>query len=499
MYGNKGNNVTFIPKEFIVLKHREFKPQIAAGLVTKLAVGTLDVVHDIISTNSGAGVLNTALVNSMDVDLSKGRVASVPNGWNSERFSFLLVVECHVDGYLVSEEIYQGYSDMVDLAGGRLEHGSTVRINPETMLYINRAIEILYASRSDGSIVPTFSKADSIISDNTSGNSFNINNNLKLLRPVDMAHSYHTDAMVEDTWGDSLVINTPSNYNSVAKFSKSDNEVGGRTITKLIKAANRASLDNTYTFDSSPISKFENMLSDLVENNSTNYKFLRAIGLQMTAAQLSRFNLAELGKFFPNLSPKIFTVESYNDILTRSSNSLLQLGNSADAGDMVVADNQLTRFQKRILPYLFDAMLSYGFIQFSGTITNKTIDGSIALNHSLLMNVSNTVNSNPDIRAHVIRLLYSKLTDIETKELMSNNGTQDVEIIFDLSLTDSNLMINLNNNILRVKVPTLCDSTFTPLVMDSNASKVIMTELKTVVDSVMDIAHNPVYPAPKKW
>ena len=102
------------------------------------------------------------------------------------------------------------------------------------------------------------------------------------------------------------------------------------------------------------------------------------------------------------------------------------------------------------------------------------------------MNVSGTVNSNPQIRDQLLRLLYSKLTDYETKAIFSNDGTQAIEIVFDLSLTDSNLFINLNGHIIKVKVPSLCDNTFSALVMDSNTSKELITELKTVVSAVIE-------------
>lgn len=485
----RGNSYRIEAKKLILLKHKEFKPQIAAAMETRMSPGVLNRIHDALDGNINIkNTLNTSLANTLDVNLSKGRVANIPNGWKSERFSFILMVEVYSGDMLISEEIYQGYTDRVETVGGRLEAGASITIAPDTMMYINRVMEIAYALDANGKLIPSFSKADSIIADNTNldllsyGN--RVNSNLRVIRPLDLAHKYHVDALETELDGN-LTVTISDTFDRVGKFSKSDNEVGGRTVTKLISAANRSKLDSRYTFDSSPTTQFENMMSELIENNSNNYKLLSTMGIKKGVSQLSRWTVDDLSLQFPKLTPMIFTVESFNDIITRQTNQAFNFNATNDLGDDVLSDNQLTRFQKRIVPYLFDTMMSYGFIQFSGTMTNKTIDGSVAVNHSLLLNVSDTVNNNPDIRSHVMRLLYSKLTDMETRNILSNDGTQAVELVFDLSLADSNIFINLNNRTLKVKIPSLCDSASTSLVMDSNASNLLVTELKTVVDSVL--------------
>lgn len=489
MFSRMGNNFKLVPVRLLMLKHNQFKPQLTGVLETKLGVNTLNVIQETLSKQANVqNLLNIQLANSLDVNLSKGRIANIPLGWREEKFSFLLVVEVYDNNVLISEEIYQGYTDMVDTLGGRIEAGARVRINPETMMYVNRVMEISYATDHLGNKIPSFSKSDSLLAENTNDNVLGINgrdNSLLVMRPMDIALEYHNDAIQSET-ENLLTISNSNAFNRLGKFSKTDNEVGGRTVTKLINAANRATLENTYSFDCGQVSQYEHMLSDLVENTASNYKLLRAMGINNGVSQISRWTVADLHKFFPTLSPEIFTVESYNDSITRNSNSLFQLGNTNDLGDDVLVDTQLSRFQKRIVPYLFDCMLSYGFIRFSGKITNKTLDGGIHLEHSLLMNVSNTVNTDPRIREQLLRLLYSKLTDFETKSILGNDSTQHVEIVFDLSLTDSNLFINLNGHITKVKVPSLCDNTFSSLVMDSANSKELITELKTVVSAVIE-------------
>lgn len=482
-----GNNFKIVPVRLLMLKHKEFKPQLTGVMETKLGVGALNTIQETLSKNANIqNMLNIQLANSLDVNLSKGRIANIPMGWREEKFSFLLVVEVYDGDELIAEEIYQGYTDRVDTAGGRLEVGARVSIDPETMMYVNRVLEIAYSSDQYGNKIPSFNKADSILAENTNDFALGHNNDgLLVMRPMDIALDYHNQAVQAET-DNVLEINNSNNFNRLGKFSKTENEVGGRTLTKLINSANRATLSNTYSFDNTAVSQYEHMLSDLVENTASNYKLLRAMGTATGVSQISRWTVGDLHKFFPMLTPEIFTVESYNDSITKNTNALFQLGNTNDLGDDVLVDNQLSRFQKRIVPYLFDCMLSCGFIRFSGKITNKTLDGSIHVEHSILMNVSSRVNSNPTIREHLLRLLYAKLTDYETKSILGNDGTQAVEIIFDLSLTDSNLFINLNGHIIKVKVPSLCDNTFSALVMDSNASKELITELKTVVSSVIN-------------
>lgn len=483
-----GNNFKIVPVRLLMLKHREFKPQLTGVLETRFGVGTLNTIQETLDKNANIqNMLNIQLANSLDVNLSKGRIACVPLGWREEKFSFLLVVEVYADGTLIAEEIYQGYTDKVDTVGGRLEAGARVTLAPDTMMYVNRVMEISYATDNMGNKIPSFSKSDSLLAENTNDNLLGTqgSNGLLIMRPMDIALEYHNNAVQAET-ENHLNITNSNNLNRLGKFSKTENEVGGRTLTKLINSANRSTLENAYSFDNNVVSQYEHMLSDLVENTASNYKLLRAMGMTTGVSQISRWSVADLHKFFPTLAPEIFTVESYNDSITRNTNTLFQLGNTNDLGDDVIVDNQLSRFQKKIVPYLFDCMLSYGFIRFSGKITNKTLDNSIHLEHSLLMNVSGTVNSNPQIREHLLRLLYSKLTDYETRAIFSNDGTQAIEVVFDLSLTDSNLFINLNGHITKVKVPSLCDNTFSALIMDNNTSKELITELKTVVSAVIE-------------
>lgn len=483
-----GNDFKIVPVRLLMLKHREFKPQLTGVLETRFGVGTLNTIHDTLDKQVNIqNMLNIQLANSLDVNLSKGRIANIPLGWREEKFSFLLVVEVYSSNVLIAEEIYQGYTDKVETVGGRVEAGARVTIAPDTMMYVNRVMEISYSIDQLGNRIPSFSKSDSLLAENSNDNLLGTQggNGLLIMRPMDIALEYHNNAVQAET-ENILNITNSNNFNRLGKFSKTENEVGGRTLTKLINSANRSTIANAYSFDSTAVSQYEHMLSDLVESTASNYKLLRAMGMSTGVSQISRWTVADLHKFFPTLSPEIFTVESYNDAITKNSNSLFQLGNTNDLGDDVYVDNQLSRFQKRIVPYLFDCMLSYGFIRFSGKMTNKTLDNSIHLEHSLLMNVSGTVNSNPQIRDQLLRLLYSKLTDYETKSIFSNDGTQAVEVVFDLSLTDSNLFINLNGHITKVKVPSLCDNTFSSLVMDSDNSKQLITELKTVVSAIIE-------------
>lgn len=483
-----GNNFRLVPVRLLMLKHREFKPQLTGVLETKLGVGVLNTVQETIDRNANVqNLLNIQLANSLDVNLSKGRIANVPLGCREEKFSFLLVVEVYDNDILISEEIYQGYTDRVETAGGRLEAGARVSIAPDTMMYVNRVLEISYAMDGNGVMTPSFNKADSLLAENSNDNLLGTmgSTGLLVMRPMDIALEYHNNAIQAET-ENVLNVTNSNNFNRVGKFSKTENEVGGRSLTKLINAANRSTLANTYSFDNSAVSQYEHMLTDLVENTASNYKLLRAMGSITGVTQLSRWSVADLAKFFPTLSPEIFTVESYNDAITKHSNALFQLGATNDLGDDVLVDNQLSRFQKRIVPYLFDCMLSYGFINFSGKITNKTLDGSVQLEHSILLNVSNRVNQFPHIRNSLVRLLYSKLTDYETRAILSNDGTQHVEIIFDLSLTDSNLFINLNGHIIKVKVPSLYDNTSSALIMDNGNSKDLISELKTVVSAIIE-------------
>lgn len=487
--------------KFILLKHRAFKPQLTGVLESRLEVGKLDRIQEAVNGSFGTlNVLNTELANSIDINLSNGRIAEIPNNWNEERFSFIMVSEIWDDNTLIGEEIFQGYTDHSETAGGRLEHNATVSIDPNMMMYVNRAMKISYSYDSVGNRIPTFQKADSILADNANHMNGYSNDKLNIWRPMDMSIKYHLNHMINgdddldprSPWG--VAVTDANEFNALAKYSKSSNEVGGRMVVDLIKAANRNASESMYTFDSATSTPYENMVSDLVENNSVNYQTLLYMSKFNTRNQLSRWSVDTMSKIFPYVSPDVFTVESYNDMITKNTNNMFQFGNTNDMGDDVFSDNQLTRFQKRIVPYLFDAMLSFGFIKFSGKITNKTLDGSIYVEHSIAMNVSSTVNADERIRTQLLKLLYARLMDNETRAILGGlHGEQLVEVVFDMDLSNSNVFINLNNHILKVKVPSLCDSSFSSLIMPESKSSLVLTEMKTLVDAVIqntDIVNN---------
>lgn len=484
--------------KLIMLKHRPFKPQLTGVLETRMQLGSMDRISSIMERQKGAlNVLNVELANSLDVNLSNGRIAEIPNNWNENRFSFLMVSELWDGNILVGEEIFQGYTDHSETVGGRLEAGGSVRIDPSMMMYVNRAMKISYSYDNYGARVPQFQKADSMLVDNTTAPGVYNKERLDIWRPMDLSMKYHLNHMVSSDLGDDdhdprtawgISVSDANELNRLAKCSKSSNEIGGRMVVDLIKSASRSAMHNRYSFDSGQDTPYEHMVCDLVENNSSNYQTLLYMSRYTTVNQVARWSVSEFSTMFPYVTPDVFSVESYNDLITRHTNSLFNFGNSNDMGDDAFSDTQLTRFQKRIVPYIFDAMQSYGFIKFSGKLTNKTIDGSLYLEHSIALNVSDTVNSNDAIRVHCLKLLYDRLTDNETKAILGGiNGEQLVELVFDMDLSISNIFINLNGHILKVKIPSLCDSAFSNLIMPESKSGVMITDLKNMVDGIMSV------------
>jgi len=474
---------TMRAKDLVILKHSTYHPQIRPALEAKLRAGTLEDINEVLSGNVAIKkTLNEGLSNTMDMNISNGSVGDVVNGWNEVKCSFILVVEILVDGVVSSEEIYQGYTDKADFTAGSLTAGSTVRMNPDTVMYMNRVMEIVYKKdAATGAIRPEFHGARDIVVNNTN------TVGCSLVRPSDLVLGMHNDAMAEDSNNSLTVLSNASEHSLRGKTSRTSNLIGGRMVGSLVQQANTSKVSTDIFFDSdNHISRYENMLSELTEISVGNITGLKLIGDYLNRVSVTSLTLGELNRVFPSLAPVISTVESYNDVISQGNNKTFNFAGISDKGDSTLVDNQLTRGQKRITAYLFDVMMSYGYVQFSGTITNKTIDGSIYINHSLLNNISETVNRNPVLGRQVMNVFYEKLRDGETKAILSGGVAQEIELVFDLSMVDSIMSININGNCTTIRIPTLCDSVMSPIIMDNNKSDILKSNLRGIVDGVLD-------------
>lgn len=472
-------------KKLVLLKHRPFNPQVSAALETNIKAGTLDNVHSILDSGRVLkGELNTLLANSIENNISRGRISDIVGGWKTERFSFLLVIEIlDLQNELIGEEIYQGYTDRADTTIGNIAAGATVKLDPQSTMFINKVISITYGRDANNRLVPKFNGSSSLLSSYS-----NTNDRLLVLRPMDLSSSFLNKELKKSFDNDLDIINDVPILGGISKFSTTGNEVGGRMLNRLITSANSARNADMYTsIGVETTGNYEEMMSDLYEPSYANYKFLRWLSVRLGRVNISNFTLEELFKHIGGLNPIIHTVESYNDVISKTTAQALNFRDDTDVGDSVLVDNQLTRFHKKIIPYLFTTMLSCGFVHFAGRITNKTVDGSIHIDHTLLLSVSDTVNTNPTVRGHLLNLLYNALQNYETKEILSGGTNQEVEMVFDLSLTDSIVSVVINGYEHRIRVPSMADSTFSSLIATKATSDMITEDLYGVVDGIMNI------------
>ena len=270
-----------VPKVLVLLQHKGYNPQISAVYESKLRAGSMDAITELVHRPGNTFTnVSTALANSLDLNISAGRVIPIINGWSESRFSFILVVECYSGETLVSEEIYQGYTDHSETAGGNLANGGVVTLDPNMMMYINRVIEIRYLHNGRGEMKPQFHKAVSILADHT--NSQN-NHHLSIIRPCDLVLDYYTDALSTGLNNDGIIYTDANAYSKIGKMSSSDNEIGGRVLAKLLHSADANKNAGGYTYNgptnSTTINKYEDIISGLAERGTNDYKMMHSLGL----------------------------------------------------------------------------------------------------------------------------------------------------------------------------------------------------------------------------
>ena len=486
-----------VVKELIFLKHRVFQPQLSAPLETRMSNGILNSIQETVDQQLNVGDnLKILLANSLEANISKGFVTDIMNGWNTSRYSFLLVTEIYDGMTLIAEEILQGYTDSDESTIGNLANGATVMLKDDLSMYVNRIMQITYSTDHNGNRSPRFNRADSVLSDPLSRMS---DTGKVLNRPFDFSIAYYTDSITNDIYDEvgysATATSDASRYNGKGKLSASDNEVAGRMMSKIITSAAMSKTANDHTFHASAnrggagLAAYENMSGDLGEGNLSNYHTIKNIGTMLGRIRPTNWTLKELSVLSPNTTYKVSTVESYNDSIGRQMNQAFHFNGIDDKGDTSFSDNQITRFQKKIVPYLFDKMLAHGFILFSGKMSNKTVDGSIYLDpNSLLVNVSSTVNGDANLSMHMRRLFISTITDIETKRILAgDNNDMAVELVFDLKLEASIIYVNINGYTSTIRIPSMSDSLSSIMISTERDNKILSTEIKQVVDSTLGL------------
>ena len=498
---NRGNVYKLRMKQLLFLKVNSFNPQIIAPMETKLDVGIMDKIHEIVDV--GAAIeskLNVELCNAVEHNISRGQVASISNGWNNERFTFIMVVEVYDGTTLIAEEIYQGYTDRADTTMGSIENGGQVRLDPNTIMYVNKVMVISYRTDMFGNRTPVLHKPSNVYVNNA--NPTIHNSGLVLNRPSDIIMKYYTHEISGVSEGAMEVRSDVSNYNGTAKLSKTSNESAGTIVTSLIKAADKAKKQTQYTYSSDTLSNYEGMLDDQPDSSISEYYTLRTIGDKFSRIAVSNFTVGEIDKVFNgNVSPHVSSLFAYNDIITRKTNQVFNFNGMTDRGESTANDNILTRFQKKITPFIFDKMLSYGFITFSGVLTNRTTDGRISITHSVLQNISETVNTNTMMYNNLMRLLYQSLTSPEATRLISGGtiSRHDIDMVFDFDIYSSSLRIIIDGNEAVFRIPSMADSTYSSIISTENDSIRLGTELKSVVDNVLTVTNNEMYNNKSIW
>lgn len=502
-YPVQTNTTRLEVKQLMFLKHSVFHPQLTAPMETTMRYGTLNSVQEAVDSNINlAGNLNILLANSLEANISNAKTTNIVHGWNTARYSFLLIMEVY-DGFnLIAEEILQGYTDSDEASIGGLHNGARVTLPDTLTMYVNRIIQITYTRDNHGNLSPRFNKATSVLVDPLANMS---DTGMVLNRPFDMAIGFYTQGITAEANGSdeyaslqTSVSSDSSRFNGKGKLSSSDNEVAGRMMSKIVTSAALSKTANDYTFNTanvkggSGVASYENMSGDLNESDLTYYHTIKIMGTALGRMRLTNWKLSELSSIAPGASYNVSTVESYNDLISQKMNTAFRFGGIDDKGDSSFSDNQITRFQKKIVPYLFDKMMSYGYILFSGSMTNKTLDGSIYVSPDcLLLNASNTVNSDKELCVQFQRAFLASITDEETKRVLGgDDGTLGIELVFDLKMESSIIYVDINGITSTIKIPSMSDGLSSGLISTDRDSKILSTEIKGVVDATLGIAKN---------
>lgn len=406
--------------------------------------------------------------------------AYIPNGWNSERIIFILVIELPLETF--TQEFYiQGYCD----TDGGISFNNN--FNPNTIFYINSITNVRKTKVQSpfGGIVEQahVSETYNVINSMFGGAYEEVSvkdNGLKFLRPVDI----FTEALtVNPSNSQGTIYNNIGNVSSTSETSKKSNNDPIEYIGNLLNPLIQAKASSEFGYDNKDT--YYNALINCKESITGKNPFIYAMGNITNRVSPTMFTFEELKVFNNgyNIDFHIMTnmSQGYGELNHNNMSTIRSgmIGNFKDAGIFNMSDNQqetITCITANKLTQSLNAIMSKNLVsELAVTITNHG---------SVIMRVNSFIDGLSDndlirygniIKAHIDTVLIPDIT---------LQGQFDVNVDFYSELlTTTTVAIAINTGSFGTtrekeifQFGTFADSMFSPVVGDMTAKTNIVEQ-----------------------
>jgi len=392
----------------------------------------------------------TLLMNDVTdiIKINKEKIgdAKIANGWNNERFVFLLITEIKTDSGTL-ESYIQGYTDHKD----QIDDDT---IDPRMKFHVNSVIDIFRA------IDPVTKEEIILKGDNynvirkpENGNIvYGFKEDLIIIRPYDLL----VNKAYEDMYEDDIIHNKSVLHNNVV--SNRANNTPLKFIAKIIDSYTKAAY--TATPYMTPTDTIKAASSFALENNTMHTPFIQRLYCVTGEPDNFDFDLGLLSKINPEIKEctTILNMASDREITPDDTNSLeyniaIEMTHSISA---ILTDNFLST------------------IEFN--INNKTGVPLISIQ---------SVNSfipGTDMNSNLENVISQIMLKVMPKISENNKFLLDINVSCNI-LTDSVISVTIGDGVKSEFVfPTFADGLYSPVISTESA----LNEMDPVIDVLVN-------------
>ncbi len=409
----------------------------------------------------------TNLPNLMGLSIAPSRMVKIENGWNTQRFRFLMIVSTHRSDGSIFRSYVQGYTDYADTS-------FSGRVDPEMNMIINSMINtIVTFNPSTGAPMTRVNSVFNVIFDSMS-NDFQLkhdNETMRLLRPTDVIKD---SSFVMESTGFN-VVNMDNRFNKNAKASRSTNKIGASHVTSVLNAFTIGKRMSEVGHDASDV--YMNAADVTAEMNLINIPFISKISDLSGTLSCVRFPLGLLSRISPDLEngDKINVADDRQAPIDHSS--ILNTNDVANNAEVTKEAMIASTVTDAITGMLMENMLT----SISFSVTNMTHDG-VAV--SMVMDFQSVI---PDIdKTFFVDKIMDKVKLVLMPQITENNLI-GLEVMASIDIFgDAKVSVLLSGGYPIVySIPAYADSLMTSVVSDAASHDRSLTEYKNLTTLVL--------------
>lgn len=400
---------------------------------------------------------------------------AIVNGWNTQRFKFILEIETELNGQ-IEVSVIQGYTSHADVSMSGL-------VDPNMILYINSITIMRKHISPDGRLIVTPAYQYNVITDNSGANGryefSELDDNFnRLIRPKDIIEEIANDSYY---FGDSVgtVINTTGNITLDSHTSDRANNSPVSYLAKTINGYLAGKTLTEHTHDQRDVLRAaSNQVNEATLPRTS--VFVNELFKITHVVQATMFTIGTLELMDPNIGAKTVmlnpnTYHPYQE--ARDNMNFLDTDITASTLSPSVEVLKATELMFNVNSIMADKLLA----EVSFSITNET--------GQLVLIPTDGVSFIDGLAVEVMLDKVAKHIEVFAGPSLTDYGNTLITAFVRSSLIgDSTVGISVNGSPLTVfRFPAFADSLFVPVVTDAATRNDVTSQMGILFDAASGI------------